>query len=316
MRDNRKSPIWVEKWRPRKISECILPQKIKTTFEEIVAQGIVPNMILAGKAGTGKTTAAQAMCDELDLDWILINASESGNIDTLRTEIREFASTRSFDGKRRVVILDEADYLNPNSTQPALRGFIEEFSQNVSFIFTVNNLAKIIAPLHSRASIIEYEIPIDEKNGLMKAFHKRLSHILTTENVEFDGKALAQVIVRYWPDIRRTINECQRYAMSGPIDEGVILSVHDAPMEELIDALKKDDFKKMRVWCAEHNDGDSAKIIRKIYDEMFHIFEPASIPGVVLLIGDFCYKASFVTDQEINLVAFLTSIMLEATIKK
>ena len=254
MRDNRNSPIWVERYRPHCIADCVLPEAIKTTFQEIIRQGVVPNMILSGRAGGGKTTAAQAICDELNVEWILINASESGNIDTLRNEVREFESTRSFCGDRKVVLLDEADSLNPNSTQPALRGFIEEFSVNVSFIFTCNTLSKIIQPLHSRTSIIEFNIPAIEKAGLQKQFLKRLRFILDTEGVEYEPKVLAALIMKFWPDFRRTINELQRYALLGKIDEGILAQVRDVPMSELLKALKDRDFPAMRKWCAVHHD--------------------------------------------------------------
>ena len=320
MRDTSKSPLWVERWRPRKIADCILPEKIKGTFEEIVNQGVVPNMILTGPAGMGKTTAAIALCDELDLDWILINASQNGGIDTLRTEITEFASTRSFDGARRVIILDEADYLNPQSTQPALRGAIEEFSVNASFIFTCNNLVKIIPPLHSRASIIEYNIPADEMSGLVGQFYKRLKLILDTEKISYDPSnvktVLGRLILKFWPDMRRVLNELQLYSIKGPIDAGVLEQVQDAPMAELIDAIKKDDFRRVRAWCAVHSDTDVIKVIRKVYDLVYDLFEPDCIPGIVLLCASYQFQAAFAQDQEIHLAAFLTNLMMESQIKK
>jgi DNA polymerase III delta prime subunit len=317
---NTNIPIWVEKYRPRKIEDCILPERLKTTFSEIVAQGIVPNMILTGKPGMGKTTAAMAMCDELDLDWILINSSLKGNIDTLRSEITEFASVRSFDGGRRVVILDEADGLNPNSTQPALRPFIEEFAANVSFIFTCNNLAKIIPPLHGRTSIIEYAIPQSESANLFGQFYKRLKMILDTEGIQYDPETikttLGKLILKYWPDMRRTINELQTYSMKGTVDIGIIEQVQDAPLEELMIAMKGNDFKTMRKWCATHADADSIKVMRKVYDELYNLFEPACIPNIVLLVGDYQYRAAFAQDQEMHLAAFLTNVMLESQVKK
>ena len=316
MRDNRNSPIWVERYRPHRIEDCILPEHIKTTFQEIVNRGVVPNMIFSGKAGGGKTTAAMAICDELEVEWILINASESGNIDTLRNEIREFASTASFGGGRKVVILDEADHLNPQSTQPALRGFIEEFTINVSFIFTCNNLSKIIEPLHSRTSIIEFNVPVSEKNGLMNQFLRRLRMILDGEEVEYDPMVLAALIQRYWPDFRRTINELQRYSLNGKIDEGILAQVRDVPMSELIKHMKNADFTSMRKWVAVHNDSDSVRVMRKIYDSCYEIMDKQSIPGVVLLIGDYQYKAAFVQDQEMHLAAFLTELMQSAEFGK
>lgn len=308
--------IWVEKYRPHRITDCILPQNIKTMFEEIVTSGTVPNMILSGKAGTGKTTAALAMCDELEIEWDLINASEKGNIDTLRTEIREFASSRSFDGSRKVVILDEADYLNASSTQPALRGFIEEFAANVSFIFTCNKPSRIIPELHSRASFIDYVIPAAEKEPMAKAFMKRLRFILDQEQVEYEPKVLAALIMKYWPDFRRTINELQTFAKLGRIDEGILTQVRDVPMSELVNAIKNSDFKTVRAWCAVHSDADSVKIMRKVYDMLYDVFDPVSIPDMVLLIGEYQYKAAFAQDQEMHLAAFLTQVMMTGEVKK
>ena len=311
--------IWVEKYRPHTISDCILPEGIKTTFEQIVHQGVIPNMILTGKAGGGKTTAAKAICAQVGAECIMINASENGNIDTLRNEIREFASTESFlrdlddDGntsiKRKVVILDEADHLNPNSTQPALRSFIEEFASNVSFIFTCNSLSKIITPLHSRTSVIEYTIPNTEKAALQKAFYGRLKYILDTEEVEFDPNVVRALVVKFWPDFRRTINELQRYSLSGKIDEGILSQVRDVPMSELIKALKEQDFQMVRKWCAVHHDSDSVKIIRKLYDALYEVFKKESIPDVVIMMGRYQYQAAFVNDHELHLVAFLTELM-------
>lgn len=307
--------LWVEKWRPHTITDCILPIAIKTTFEQIIINGVVPNMILTGKTGGGKTTAARAICDQLDIEYIMINASENGNIDTLRTEIREFASTASFGGERKVVILDEADHLNPNSTQPALRSFIEEFASNVSFIFTCNSISKIIAPLHSRTAVIEYTIPNAEKESLAKQFFKRLKIILDAEGVEYQPKVIMAMVFKYWPDFRRTINELQRYALQGKIDEGILDQVRDIPISELITALKSKDFQAMRKWCAVHNESDSTKIMRKLYDSLYEVFNLDSIPEVVVMIGTYQYRAAFVQDHEIHLVAFLTELMLIKAIK-
>lgn len=308
--------IWVEKYRPRKIADCILPEGIKSTFEQIVEKGVIPNMILSGKAGGGKTTAAKAICDELDAEYLMINASENGNIDTLRTEIREFASTASFSGNRKVVILDEADHLNPNSTQPALRSFIEEFAGNVSFILTVNTLSKLIGPLHSRTSIIEYSIPNSEKEALAKQLLKRLKYILESEGVEYDSKVLISLIFKFWPDYRRTINELQRYSMSGKIDESILNAVRDVPMAELIKALKAKDYPSVRKWCAVHHDSDSVKIMRKLYDSLYDVFKREAIPDVVVLLGTYQYRAAFVNDHELHLVAFLTELMLMDAIQE
>jgi DNA polymerase III delta prime subunit len=303
------TPIWVERYRPHKIEDCILPIGLKETFKQIVQQKTVPNMILAGKQGGGKTTVARAICDELGIDYLMINASENGNIDTLRIDIRNYAATKSFNSSRKVVILDEADYLNPNSTQPALRSFIEEFASNSSFIFTCNILNKIIGPLHSRASVIEFTIPNAEKVSLQTQFYKRVKMILDTEKIEFTPNVVKTLIVKYWPDYRRVINELQRYSYVGKIDEGILDQVQDAPISELIVALKARDFKTMRKWCAINHDSDSVKTMRKIYDALYEIFTKECIPAVVLLIAEYQFKAAFVQDQEINLTAFLTELM-------
>lgn len=324
--NNTRTPIWVERYRPHKISDCILPEAIKETFEQIVRQGVIPNLILTGKAGGGKTTAALAICEELGIEHILINASENGNIDTLRTEIREFASTESFlhaldasgentGRKRKVVILDEADHLNPNSTQPALRAFIEEFASNVSFIFTCNALSKIITYLHSRTAVIEYAIPSVEKEALAKQFFKRLSYILDTEGIEYDKKVIMALTFKFWPDFRRTINELQRYALAGKIDESILSQVRDVPMSELIKALKAKDFHAMRKWCAVHN-SNSVEIIRKLYDALFDVFVKNQVPDVVILMARYQYQAAFVDDHELHLVAFLTELMYENLIQE
>ena len=301
--------IWVEKYRPHTIADCILPAALKATFQGIIDSKVVLNMILSGKAGVGKTTVARAICEELDISYIIINASENGNIDTLRTEIREFSSTQSFSGDRKVVILDEADHLNANSTQPALRSFIEEFAGNTSFIFTCNHPNRIIPELHSRAPIIEFAISKAEKDDMMKQFLKRLRAILDAEEVPYEPKVLAQMIFKHWPDMRRVINELQRYAKQGQIDAGIMEQIKDAPIADLYAALKARDFKTMRVWCAIHNDNDSVRVMRKVYDTMYEVFDKECIPDIVLLIGNYQYQAAFVQDHEVHLAAFLTELM-------
>lgn len=302
--------IWVEKYRPHTVADCILPAALKSTFQEIVNSGVVLNMILAGKAGVGKTTIARAICEELDLTYIISNASEKGNIDTLRTEIRDFAETASFTGDRKVVILDEADYLNATSTQPALRSFIEEFAANVSFIFTCNHPNRIIPELHSRAPVIEFKISKDEKEEMMKQFLKRLCSILDAEEIPYEKKVLAQMIFKHWPDMRRVINELQRYSkQTGRIDSTILEAIKDAPIADLYAALKGRDFKTMRVWCALYNDNDSVRVMRKVYDTMYEVFDKDCIPDIVLLIGNYQYQAAFVQDHEVHLAAFLTELM-------
>jgi DNA polymerase III delta prime subunit len=314
MEANREQFLWVEKWRPRKIADCVLPQTLKNTFQEFVDNDNVPNMLLAGTAGTGKTTVARALCDELGCDYIIINGSEESGIDVLRTKIKDFASTVSLAGKIKVVILDEADYLNPNSTQPALRGFIEEFSKNCRFIFTCNYKNRIIPPLHSRTTVIEFKLSKEDKPIMATKFFKRLSEILTAENVTFDPQAVAQVLNKHFPDYRRVLNELQRYASSGNVDIGVLANIGDVNMKELLASLREKDFKKMRSWVVNNMDNDANVLFRKIYDTLLN--EVVQVPQLVLLLADYQYKAAFVADAEINLVACLTEIMAACSFKE
>lgn len=306
--------LWVEKYRPRTIKDCILPDHLKMMFQEFVDQDNIPNMLLSGTAGTGKTTIARALCEELGCDYIIINGSEESGIDVLRTKIKDFATTVSLTGKVKVVILDEADYLNPNSTQPALRGFIEEFSNNCRFIFTCNYKNRIIAPLHSRTTVVEFKIEKDDKPKIAAKFFKRLADILAKENVEFDQKVVAEVLNKHFPDYRRVLNELQRYSSSGKIDAGLLVNVTDANMKELTSALKERDFKKMRTWVVNNLDNDPAMIFRKLYDTL--MTEVVQVPQLVLLLADYQYKAAFVADAEINLVACLTEIMAACEFKQ
>jgi len=305
--------LWVEKYRPRTIKDCILPDHLKMMFQEFVDQDNIPNMLLSGTAGTGKTTIARALCEELGCDYIIINGSEESGIDVLRTKIKDFATTVSLTGKVKVVILDEADYLNPNSTQPALRGFIEEFSNNCRFIFTCNYKNRIISPLHSRTTVVEFKIEKDDKPKIAAKFFKRLADILAKENVEFDQKVVAEVLNKHFPDYRRVLNELQRYSSSGKIDAGLLVNVSDANMKELMSALKERDFKKMRTWVVNNLDNDPAMIFRKLYDTL--MTEVVQVPQLVLLLADYQYKAAFVADAEINLVACLTEIMAACEFK-
>jgi DNA polymerase III delta prime subunit len=299
--------LWVEKYRPRKLDDCILPDDQLKTFREFVATGEIPNMLLCGSAGVGKTTIARAICEELGCDYIIINGSEESGIDVLRTKIREFASSVSFGGKTKVVILDEADYLNPNSTQPALRAFIEEFANNCRFIFTCNFKNRIIAPLHSRTAVIEFKLTKADRPKMAGRFMKRLSDILATENVAFDEKVVAEVLKKHFPDYRRVLNELQRYSVSGTIDEGILVNVQEVNMKELVASLKGKDFKKMRNWVVDNIDNDPNLIFRKIYDT---ILDEVKYPSqLVLLLADYQYKAAFAANPEINLVACLAEIM-------
>jgi DNA polymerase III delta prime subunit len=299
--------LFVEKYRPKTIEDCILPEGLKETFQKIVEKGELPNMMFTGSAGVGKTTVARALCNELDLDYMLINGSEDGNIDTLRGKIKQFASTVSLQGGQKVVILDEADYLNPQSTQPALRGFIEEFSSNCRFILTCNFKNRIIDPLHSRCSI--YEFNLGNKAVMAQAFMTRLQFILNSESIIYDDAVIAELIMKYIPDWRRVINECQRYGMSGHIDTGILVTLSETSINGLMQDLKSKNFKKMRKWVTDNIDVESAKMFRMIYDNMSDYVEPSSIPQLVLILADYSYKDSFVADHELNVVACMTEIM-------
>ena len=304
--------LWVEKYRPSKIDECVLPTSLKKVFNEMVSTEQLPNMLFSGTAGVGKTTVAKALCNELGLDYIIINGSEEGNIDTLRGKIKQFASSVSLQGGYKVVILDEADYLNPQSTQPALRGFIEEFSNNCRFIMTCNFKNRIIEPLHSRCSVYEFAIPNDQKPAIAGMFFKRLMDILTAENVAFDKAVLAQLVERYFPDWRRVLNECQRYSVSGSIDAGVLVNLGDNNVKSLMEKLKGKDFKGMRQWVVNNIDTEPQAIFRAVYDKMADHLQPQSIPQVGLILADYQYKNAFVADHEMNVVACMTEIMAGA----
>lgn len=305
--------LWVERYRPRNLKDCILPVDQKKIFEEMISKGEIQNMLLCGSAGVGKTTVARALCEELETDYIVINGSEESGIDVLRTKIKQFASTVSFSGKTKVVILDEADYLNPNSTQPALRAFIEEFSANCRFIFTCNFKNRIIPPLHSRCTVIEFKLAKDDKPKIAAKFFKRATEILNTEAIEFDPKVIAKVIEKHFPDYRRILNEMQRYSVSGRIDEGILVNMSEVNMAELFTALKDKDWKRMRGWIVNNIDNDPATIIRKIYDTLTD--QVIQVPQLVLILADYQYKSAFCADQEINLVACLTEIMATVEFK-
>ena len=271
--------LWVEKYRPTTINECVLPQDIKDTFKGIVESGESQNLLLSGGAGCGKTTIAKALCNEMELDWILINCSEDGNIDTLRTKIRNFASSVSISGGNKVVILDEFDYANAQSMQPALRGFIEEFAKNCRFILTCNFKNRIIEPLHSRCTNIEFRIPNSEKPKLATEFLKRIEYILDEESVDYEEKVLVQLVMRHFPDFRRVLNELQRYSVAGIIDIGVLSKVGNVKIDELVTAMKQKDFTNVRKWVVENLDNDQTRIFRKIYDGLYKTTEPQSIPS-------------------------------------
>lgn len=313
MEAHREQFLWVERYRPRKISDCILPKSLMNTFQEFVEQDNIPNMLLSGTAGTGKTTIARALCEELGCDYIIINGSEESGIDVLRSKIKDFASTVSLSGKIKVVILDEADYLNPNSTQPALRGFIEEFSKNCRFIFTCNYKNRIIPPLHSRTTVIDFKLDKTDRPVVAAKFFKRLIEILNNENVQFNDKVVAELLNKYFPDYRRVLNELQRYSSSGVIDEGILVNISDTNMKDLLGALREKDFKKMRTWVVNNLDNDPNVLFRKLYDTL--MTEVVQVPQLILLLADYQYKAAFVADAEINLVACLTEIMAACEMK-
>ena len=301
--------LWVEKYRPTKIQDCILDESLKQTFLKIVKSGELPNMLLTGSAGLGKTTVARALCNELELDYILINGSEEGNIDTLRTKIKQFASSVSLQGGIKVVILDEADYLNPQSTQPALRAFIEEFSNNCRFILTCNFKNRIIEPLHSRCGV--YEFNIGDKATLCGEFMTRCQMILIDEGIVcHDNQVLADIIMKHFPDWRRVLNELQRFGIAnGSIDKSILVNISDTNYDNLFTHLKNKDFKKMRNWVVNNIDTDASAIFRAIYDRMSDKVSPQSIPQLVLILADYQYKNAFVADHELNVVACLTEVM-------
>ena len=307
--------LWVEKYRPRTIDSAILPSTLKTTFQQFVDQKNVPNLLLTGRAGVGKTTVARAMLEELQCDYIIINGSMNGNIDTLRSEIKDFASSISFSGGRKYVILDEADYLNPNSTQPALRNFMEEYSRNCGFILTCNFKNKIIEPLHSRCSVVEFKIDKEDKPKMASQFYKRVCNILDQESVQYDQKAVIEVITKFFPDWRRVLNELQRYSATGKIDSGILVNFSEENLKGLVELLKAKNFTEVRRWVAENNDLDQTVFFRKLYDTASQYLKPNSIPQLVITLADYQYKAAFVADHEINILACLTEIMAEGDFK-
>ena len=307
--------LWVEKYRPQTIEDCILPSELKQTFQQFVDNEEIPNLLLTGTAGVGKTTIAKAMLEQIGCTYMMINGSEESGIDTLRTKIKNFASTVSMDGKRKYVILDEADYLNPQSTQPALRGFIEEFSRNCGFILTCNFRNRIIEPLHSRCSTIEFRIPNAEKPKLAMGFMNRLEVILNDEQIYYDKKVVAELINKFFPDWRRCLNELQRYSATGTIDAGILVNVSDTSIKELVSFIKDKDFKSCREWVVHNLDNDPHRVYRRIYDSLSGNVPDSAIPHCVLILGDYSYKSAFVADQEINLLACLTEMMTSVQFK-
>ena len=309
--------LWVEKYRPKTIEECILPTSIKKTFQDFLDKGEVPNLLLAGPAGCGKTTVAKALCNELGVDVYVINGSDEGRfLDTVRNTAKNFASTVSLQatGKHKVIIIDEADNTT-NDVQLLLRAFIEEFSGNCRFIFTCNYKNKIVEPLHSRCAVVEFGIKGKERQGIAASFFKRIKTILDTEGVEYDNKVLVELINKHFPDWRRVLNECQRYAVSGKIDAGILATFSDVKVNDLVKKLKEKDFPEVRKWVVNNLDNDTSVLLRRIYDACYDSMVPSSIPAAVLTLAKYQYQMAFVADQEINMLACLTEIMVECEFK-
>jgi DNA polymerase III delta prime subunit len=307
--------LWVEQYRPKDIASCILPKTLKNSLTSFIVEEQLPNLILSGSPGVGKTTAAKAMVEELGLTYMMINGSEESGIDVLRTKIKNFASTVSLHGGRKYIILDEADYLNPQSTQPALRGFMEEFHKNCGFILTCNYKNRLISPLHSRCSVIDFAIPNSEKPKLANEFLSRVVTILTEQNVDYDKRVVAEVINKYFPDWRRMLNELQRYSISGTIDAGILVDIAEVNIKELMHSMKNKEFTNVRKWVVNNLDNDPVRLFRRIYDNLYDFLDHGTIPHVVVVLGEYQYKAAFVADQEINLMACLTEIMARAKFK-
>ena len=309
--------IWVEKYRPKTIDDCILPQSIKNTFKDFVKSGQIPNMLLSGPPGIGKTTVAKALCHELGVDYYVINGSDEGRfLDTVRNNAKNFASTVSLssDAKHKIIIIDEADNTG-NDVQLLLRAFIEEFSNNCRFIFTCNYKNKIIEPLHSRCSVIDFGIKGKEKAEVAHTFFKRLNNILESEGCDADKKVLAELINKHFPDWRRVLNECQRYSISGKIDSGILVHFSEVKVNDLLKNLKEKNFPEVRKWVVDNLDNDPSVLLRHVYDALFDALENPSVAAAVLIIARYQYQIAFVSDQEINLLAALTEIMLECNFK-
>ena len=304
--------LWVEKYRPKLVDQCVLPDNTQKVFSEIVEKGEIPNLLLTGSPGIGKTTIAKALCNQLECDWLMINGSDEGRmIDTLRTTITNFASTVSLSGGKKVLIIDEADYMNPESVQPAMRGSIEQFAKNCRFIFTCNFKNRIIPALHSRCSVVDFKIKKDDKPLIAQKFLSIATGILDKESVKYKPDVIAQLIMKHFPDFRRVLNELQKHAVGGTIDEDILTQASEENLKELFVALKKKDFNTMRKWVAENIDNDHVRLYRQIYDSLYSKFAKPSIPQAVLTIAEYSYKAAFVADQEVNMVACLTELMME-----
>ena len=309
--------IWVEKYRPQKIEDCILPKSIKKTFQDFLSKGEIPNMLLSGPPGIGKTTVAKCLCNQLGADYYVINGSDEGRfLDTVRNNAKNFASTVSLtsDSKHKVIIIDEADNTTPD-VQLLLRASIEEFSGNCRFIFTCNYKNKIIEPLHSRCAVIEFSVNGKEKQGIAANFFTRLNYILEQERVDADKKVLAELINKHFPDWRRVLNECQRYSVGGTIDSGILAHFSDVKINDLTKNLKTKNFSEVRKWCVNNLDNDPAVLLRRLYDSLYESLVPSTIPAAILIIAKYQYQIAFVADQEINMLACLTEIMVECEFK-
>ena len=307
--------LWVEQYRPKTVESCVLPKELKKTFSEFIKKGHLTNLTLSGSAGVGKTTIAKAMLDELGATYMMINGSEESGIDVLRTKIKNFASTVSLEGGRKYLIIDEADYLNPQSTQPALRGFIEEFENNCGFILTCNYKNRIIDPLRSRCTVIDFTIPSSEKQELAAQFFDRTIKILDEQQIAYDKRVVAEVINNHFPDWRRVLNELQRYSVSGKIDAGILVNLSSLNMKELMTAMKNKEFTNVRRWVVDNLDNDPVRIFRNVYDYLYDVMDRSSIPHAVVILGEYQYKSAFVADQEINMLACLTEIMARGKFK-
>lgn len=307
--------LWVEKYRPKTIADCILPEEYKKTFQSYVDRKEIPHLILCGSAGVGKTTVAKALCDEVGCDFLMINGSDESGIDTFRMKIKNYASSMSLMGGKKVIIIDEADYLNPNSTQPAMRAAMEEFAHNCTFIMTCNYKNRIIEPLHSRCAVIEFKIRNEDKPKMASMFMKRAATILKEEKVPFEPAVLAEVVKKHFPDFRRVLNELQRYSASGKIDTGILANVADVSLAELVKTLKEQNFSGMRKWVADNGNDDPVRLYRKIYDSLYDIMDKSTIPNAVVILARYQYQAAFCADQELNLTACLTEIMVECKVQ-
>jgi DNA polymerase III delta prime subunit len=303
--------LWVERYRPHTIADCILPDEYKSTFQSYVDRKEIPHLLLCGTPGTGKTTVARALCDEIGCDYLMINGSDESGIDIFRVKIKNYASAMSLGGGKKVIIIDEADYLNPNSVMPALRGAMEEFAHNCTFIMTCNYKNRIIEPLHSRCAVIEFKLRKEDKPKMAAQFMKRAAEILANEKVPYDKAVLAEVVKKHFPDYRRVLNELQRYSVSGKIDSGILTSIADVSINDLVKALTNKDFSATRKWVADFGGDDPAKVYRKIYDSLYDVMDKQSIPYAVVLLAKYSYQSAFVVDQELCLTACLVELMSE-----